>query len=69
MPFQKVLFYIADDTFHIGSHVIHAGETVEAGHPWLKGRHKLFRPFTPTYPWKEPEAKPEPAPEPEQEKS
>jgi hypothetical protein len=41
--------YQALSTFAIGSRIIRRGDTVVAGHPYLKGREQLFQPFTPTY--------------------
>lgn len=62
--------YEATSTFSIGARIIRRGDTVAAGHPYMKGREVLFRPFRPTYgelPSPTPEAKPEPvaAPAPE----
>jgi hypothetical protein len=51
--------YVATATFYVhGNQLVLAGHTVAAGHPILKGREALFRPFTPT--WTLPGAKPEP---------
>jgi len=43
--------FVANDSFYYGgSQLVMAGNTVEAGHPMLKGREHLFRPFEPTWP-------------------
>jgi hypothetical protein len=54
--------YVAVSPFYVGSQLVLAGHTVVAGHPLLKGRASLFRPFEPT--WGLP-VTPEPEPEPE----
>lgn len=67
--------YEAVDTFiYRGDVIVNRGATVEAGHPMLKGREKLFRPFSPTFtlagaqpeaPRGNPEPEPQGEPEPE----
>lgn len=53
--------YIVNATFEWrGSQWFTAGSTVQAGHPVLRGREHLFRPFAPTHPWPLPGADPEP---------
>lgn len=42
-------YYEARETFHAGELTVIRGQTVEAGHPMLKGKSALFRPFVPTY--------------------
>jgi hypothetical protein len=57
--------YQALKSFSIGSRIIHAGDTIVGGHPFMQGREKLFAPFRPTYgelPAPEPEAPVEAAP-------
>jgi hypothetical protein len=64
--------YVALATFYLdGATLVMAGHTVAAGHPLLRGREHLFRPFTPTWPLpgETPESEPEPVavPDPEPE--
>lgn len=43
--------YVAREAFYYrGSTLVLAGQTVAAGHPMLRGRMNLFRPFVPTWP-------------------
>lgn len=46
---KKQLIYEATHDFYLGGQYIPAGATVVQGHPLLKGRTKLFKPFVPTY--------------------
>ena len=60
-------FYVAKAAFlYRGTQLVLEGHTVAAGHPLLKGREALFRPFVPTWPLPgaEPAVEPEPAAEP-----
>jgi len=57
-----------------GNQYFVAGQTVQDGHPVLKGKAALFEPFTPDHPWptvprgtSKPEPQPEPEPEPDPE--
>jgi hypothetical protein len=58
---KKSLIYETTSDFYLGGQYIPAGATVTHGHPLMKGRSHLFRPFVPTYDFAE-EAEPEPAP-------
>lgn len=42
-------FFQATKTFAIGSTIVRVGDTVEAGHPLLRGRKDLFAPFRPRF--------------------
>lgn len=77
---EEPAVYVATGSFYIGgTTLVLEGHTVAAGHPILRGRKALFRPFEPTWPLSrsitaaatpvapEPEPEPEPAPEPEPE--
>lgn len=65
---KKNLIYEAITDFYLGGQYIPSGATVVHGHPLLKGRTKLFRPFVPTFGSVEgievPDSEPEPEPEP-----
>lgn len=66
MAAPKVEVYQVNETFYVGGTPVYAGETVVAGHPLMRGRRHLFRPFAPTYGHvPEPDAPPKSAPEPE----
>lgn len=58
---KKSLIYETTNDFYLGGQYIPAGATVTHGHPLMKGRSHLFRPFVPTYDLAE-EAEPEPEP-------
>jgi hypothetical protein len=61
---QRSEVYVARASFlYQGRTLVLEGHTVAAGHPMLKGRESLFRPFVPTWPL--PGGKPEPEPDPE----
>jgi hypothetical protein len=63
---QKLLrtdLYQALKSYSIGSRIIHAGDTIVGGHPFMKGREHLFVPFRPTY-GELPAPEPEPSAEP-----
>jgi multidrug efflux pump subunit AcrA (membrane-fusion protein) len=49
MADKDVAIYQAIEPFYADGMTIQAGDTVVAGHPILKGRLSLFRPFEPTY--------------------
>ena len=49
MADKDVAVYEAIEPFYANDMTIQAGDTVAAGHPILKGRLSLFKPFTPTY--------------------
>lgn len=46
---KKQLIYEAMADMYVGGQFVSRGSTVVHGHPLLKGRTKLFRPFVPTY--------------------
>ena len=46
---KDVEIYQATEPFYADGMTIQPGDTVAAGHPILKGRAALFRPFEPTY--------------------
>ena len=46
---KKQLIYQSTTDFYLGGQYIPAGATVVHGHPLLKGRTKLFKPFVPDY--------------------
>ena len=58
--------FIANKTFLISGNLwVRQGDTVEKGHPIMRGRKEFFRPFSPTFPLPDAEPKPTPtAPEP-----
>jgi hypothetical protein len=41
--------FVAKESFHLKGQLVPAGSTVVDGHPMLKGRAHLFRPFVPTF--------------------
>lgn len=44
-------YFVAKAAFlYRGTQLVLEGHTVQAGHPILKGREALFRPFVPTWP-------------------
>ena len=49
MADKDIAVYQAIEPFYADDMTIQAGDTVAAGHPILKGRLSLFRPFEPTY--------------------
>lgn len=49
MADKDVAIYQAIEPFYADGMTIQAGDTVADGHPILKGRMSLFRPFAPTY--------------------
>jgi hypothetical protein len=66
MAEKQLKVWQATTTFVLGGHghqTVYVGDTVADGHPLLKGRKHLFKPFTPKFPL--PAAAPEPAAEPE----
>lgn len=46
---RRTEIFQAVDSFAFRGVIVQMGDTVIAGHPLLKGRQKLFRPFQPTY--------------------
>lgn len=63
-PITPMIYEAIDDALINGTTYVMRGNTVVAGHPLLKGRMKLFRPFVPTFGEM---AEPEPEPEPKSE--
>ena len=49
MADKEVAIYQAIGPFYADDMTIQVGDTVAAGHPILKGRKSLFKPFEPTY--------------------
>jgi hypothetical protein len=61
---RSELYTVVSTFLYRGNQHFTAGQTIQAGHPVLKGRASLFRPFAPDHPWPVAGQESEPEPEP-----